>query len=165
MPERRSLWRGSALLVLASTSATRRFLLENAGVSVEPHGPGIDERAVEITGLAPREVARRLAAEKALAVSRLRPERLVLGADQTLACDGRLFHKPSNRADAHDQLTALSGRTHVLHSAFALAQNGTVVHVGGEDARMTMRSRGRWGPAERRCLPGGRHGHPPVRAH
>jgi septum formation protein len=135
----RSLWRGSAPLVLASTSATRRALLESAGVSVETQSPDVDERAVETTGLAPGEVARRLAAEKALAVSRLRPNRLVLGADQTLACDGKLFHKPYDRAGAHDQITALSGRTHILHSAFALAQNGTVVHVGVEDARMTMR--------------------------
>jgi septum formation protein len=139
MPEGRSLWRGSAPLVLASTSATRRLLLESAGVSVETQAPGIDERALEIAGREPRDIARRLAAEKTLAVSRLRPDRLVLGADQTLACDGRLFHKPPDRAAAHDQLMALSGRTHILHSAFALAEHGAVVREGAEDARMTMR--------------------------
>ena len=139
MPEGRSLWRGSAPLVLASTSATRRLLLESAGVSVETQAPGIDERALEIAGREPRDIARRLAAEKALAVSRLRPDRLVLGADQTLACEGRLFHKPAHRAAAHDQLMALSGRTHILHSAFALAEHGAVVREGAEDARMTMR--------------------------
>ena len=139
MPEGQSLWRGSAPLVLASTSATRRLLLENAGVTVETQSPGVNERALETADREPRDIARRLAAEKALAVSRLRPERLVLGADQTLACEGRLFHKPADRAAAHGQLMALSGRTHILHSAFALAQNGIVVHEAVENARMTMR--------------------------
>jgi septum formation protein len=139
MPEGRSLWRGSAPLILASTSATRRLLLENAGVKVETQSPGVDERSVETTFLAPPDVARRLAAEKTVAVSRIRPERLVLGADQTLACEGRLFHKPADRTAAHEQIAALAGRTHILHSAFALAQNGVVVHEAVEDARMTMR--------------------------
>src|SRR5215207_7603841 len=139
MAEGRSLWRGSAPLILASTSATRRLLLESAGVKVETQTPGVDERALETAGREPRDIALRLAAEKALAVSRVRPERLVLGADQTLACEGRLFHKPTDRTAAHDQIAALAGRTHVLHSAFALAQNGVVVHEAVEDARMTMR--------------------------
>jgi septum formation protein len=139
MLEGRSLWRGSAPLLLASTSVTRRLLLESVDLSIETQSPDIDERALETAGREPRAIARRLAAEKALAVSRVRPERLVLGADQTLACEGRLFHKPPDRAAAHDQITALSGRTHILHSAFALAQNGVVVHEGVEDARMTMR--------------------------
>jgi septum formation protein len=139
MPEGRSLWRGSAPLILASTSATRLLLLESAGVKVETQTPGVDERALETAGRGPRDVARRLAAEKALAVSRVRPERLVLGADQTLACEGRLFHKPTDRTAAHDQIAALAGRTHILHSAFALAQNRIVVHEAVEDASMTMR--------------------------
>jgi septum formation protein len=139
MPEGRVFWRGSAPLILASTSATRRLLLESAGLEVETQSPGVDERAVETAGGGPRDIAGRLAAEKALAVSRIRPERLVLGADQTLACEGRLFHKPEDRTAAHDQITALAGRTHILHSAFALAQNGVVVHEAVEDARMTMR--------------------------
>ena len=135
-----SLWRGPAPLLLASTSVTRRMLLESADLTVDTQGPGVDERRVDMAGLAPREVAGRLAAEKALAVSRLRRDRLVLGADQTLACDGRLFHKPADRAAAHAQLMELSGRTHVLHSAFALAHRGSIVQEGIGDARMTMRA-------------------------
>jgi septum formation protein len=138
-----SPWRGAAPLLLASTSATRRMLLEGAGLPVETEAPGIDERALEP---AAREgaasTARRLAAEKALAVSRRRPDRTVIGADQTLACEGALFHKPPDRAAAKEQLAALSGRMHVLHSAFALAEGGAVIHEGASEARMTMRSLG-----------------------
>ena len=115
--------------------------------------------------------------EKALAVSRLRPGRLVLGADQTLACDGQAFHKPADRAAAREQLIALSGRTHVLHSAFALAEAGTLIHTGVDEARMTVRAldgeaidsylrhAGDAALRQRRRLPGGRARHSSVRAH
>lgn len=139
MSDGASIWRGSVPLLLASTSETRRRLLASAGLSVDTQAPHVDERAVEETPADPGETACRLAGEKALAVSRLRPGRLVLGADQTLACDGRAFHKPADRAAAREQLIALSGRTHVLHSVFALAEAGKVVHKGRDDARMTLR--------------------------
>lgn len=136
-----SLWRGEAPLLLASTSPTRRKLLESAGLIVDVQASDVDERAVEAAGAhdGPPALALRLAREKALAVSRRRPERLVVGADQTLACKGKMFHKPLGRAAAGGQLAALSGRTHVLHSAFALAQGGAVLHHGIEGAHMTMR--------------------------
>jgi septum formation protein len=136
-----SLWRGAAPLLLASTSATRRTLLESAGLCVETEAPGIDERAVDMApDESAGEIARRLAAAKAQAVSRRHPERIVIGADQTLACQGALVHKPADRAAAEEQLAALSGRTHALHSAFALAEGGRVVNEGAADARMTMRA-------------------------
>jgi septum formation protein len=81
-----------------------------------------------------------LARQKALVVAGLRPARLVLGADQVLALDAKLFTKPADRAAARTQLRALSGRTHELHSAIAFVRDGAVVfeHVG--TARLTMRS-------------------------
>jgi len=136
------LWRGAAPLLLASTSATRRSLLESAGLRVETEASGIDERAIEQAADAGDAggIARRLAAEKAVAVSRRHPDRIVIGADQTLACEGRLFHKPADRAAAKAQLAALAGRTHMLHSAFAVAQHGVIVRNGAAEARMTLRA-------------------------
>ena len=136
-----SLWRGAAPPLLASTSPTRRLLLESAGLAVETEAPGIDERVIEAAGpREPRDIARRLAGEKAVAVSRRHPDRIVIGADQTLACAGRLFHTPADRAAARGNLADLSGRTHVLHSAFAVAKGGAVVHDDVAKARMTMRA-------------------------
>jgi septum formation protein len=139
---RPSLWRGDAPLLLASTSATRKMLLADAGLSVETESPGVDERAVEAAAsyADPREIARRLAAEKALAVSRRRPDRIVIGADQTLACEGRLFHKPVDRDSAKKQLTALSSRMHLLNSAFAIARQGVVVGESAQVACMSVRA-------------------------
>src|SRR4051794_10466610 len=136
-----SVWLGSAPLLLASTSSTRRMLLECAGLPVEAEAPGVDERAIEAAiGSAPDELSRRLAAEKALALSRRRSSRVVIGADQILAVAGEILHKARDRDDALRQLARLAGRSHTLHTAFAIAQDGRIVHDGSDSARLTMRS-------------------------
>jgi septum formation protein len=138
-----SIWCGRDPLLLASTSATRRALLESIGLPVETEAPGVDERAVEAElqadGAAPVDIARRLASEKAIAVSRRHPERLVLGGDQVLALGLQVFGKPADRAAARTQLLALSGRTHRLHTAVALASGGAVVRELLESPELTMR--------------------------
>ena len=135
-----SVWLGTAPLLLASTSPTRRMLLESAGLPVETEAPGVDERAIEAAGAgAPEELSRRLAAEKALSVSRRQPGRVVVGADQVLELAGEILHKPRGRGDALHQLAQLSGRSHVLHTAFAVARDGRVVEAGADSARLTMR--------------------------
>ena len=138
-----ALWTPSEKLLLASTSATRLALLVSAGLPVETQNSGIDERAVEDAAaheaLDPPSLAARLAAKKALAVSRRHPERVVLGADQVLACGGAVFHKPADRGAAKAHLTALSGRRHALHSAGAIAVGGQVVERFAASAHLTMR--------------------------
>src|SRR6185503_13796829 len=66
--------------------------------------------------------------------------RLVLGADQTLALDDRRFSKPADRPAAREQLAALRGRTHTLHSALALVRGGAVLFEHVDAAHLTMRS-------------------------
>lgn len=141
MPE---LWTPMEKLLLASTSATRLRLLMSAGLMVETQAPGVDERAIEADAqketLDPSVLAARLAAEKALVVSRRNPERVVLGADQVLACDEVVFHKAPNRKAAARKLQALSGKTHFLHSAGAIAIGGKVVEQFDASASLTMRT-------------------------
>jgi septum formation protein len=137
-----SLWLGSDPLLLASRSVARRTLLEAAGVPIEVQPADLDERALE-TGAGsqtPAHVAALLARAKALFVARLRPGRLVLGSDQTLALGADRFTKPADRPAACAQLRALSGRTHELFSAIAFVQDQMVLfeHVG--TARLRMRS-------------------------
>jgi len=136
-----ALWTLPEPLLLASTSAARLALLASAGLIVETQASGVDERAVEEDGKAldPPALARRLAAEKALSVSHRFPERIVLGADQVLACDGAVFHKPADRAAARAHLQKLAGRTHALHSAGALAIGGQVVESFVASAELSMR--------------------------
>jgi septum formation protein len=135
----RSPWTGSAPLLLASTSPTRRLLLESAALPVETASPDVDERALEAAcaGLSPPDLALVLARAKAEAVAVRFPGRVVLGADQVLDCDGTVFHKPADAEAARAQLARLSGRTHALHSAVVLA--GAVRDAFVETARLTLR--------------------------
>ena len=137
-----ALWRAAEPLVLASKSAIRRSVLESAGVPVEIAVADIDERGIEIrSGLTdPGEIAKLLAREKARAVSMVKPGRTVLGADQTLALGERRFSKAPDRAGAREQLKALRGKVHALHSGVAIFRDGNVLFEHVAVARLTMRA-------------------------
>lgn len=136
------MWLASDPLIVASRSAARRALLEAAGVELAVAPADIDERRLEnqAGSQAPGAVALLLAREKAAAVGRLHPARLVLGADQVLALDEQRFAKPADRSAAKTQLLALRGRSHELHSAVVFMADDVVLfeHVGV--ARLTMRA-------------------------
>jgi septum formation protein len=136
-----SLWRGQFPLILASQSRARQTLLANAGIAFEAVPAGIDERAVQQASrlVAPGDIAALLAREKALYVSVRQPGQFVVGADQTLALGTRLFSKPAGRAQAAEQLRALAGRSHELHSTVAVAREGKILFEAATVARMTMR--------------------------
>ena len=128
-------------LILASTSASRRAILDAAGVAFTAIAPDVDEDAAKAAllaaGAGPLDVAAELASLKAIAVSRLLSG-LVIGADQTLELDGALFDKPRDLAEARRTLEALRGRAHRLHSAVAVASGGEVLWSEVVTARLTM---------------------------
>jgi septum formation protein len=136
------LWLADTPLILASRSAIRRTLLETAGVPVEIHPADIDERGIEAKAplQAPVAVAALLAREKAVAIARVMPGRLVLGADQMLSLNGERFSKPSDQAAARSQLAKLRGQTHELYSAIAFARDDAVSFEYVGVARLTMRT-------------------------
>jgi septum formation protein len=136
-----TIWRGTKPLILASQSPARQALLANAGIAFEAIPAAIDERAIELASAlsAPGEIAALLARDKAIFVSAKHPDRFVVGADQTLILGERLFSKPSGRAQAAEQLRALAGQSHELHSAAAVAHDGEILFEGVSIARMTMR--------------------------
>ena len=137
-----ALWLAAEPLLLASKSEIRRMVLANAGIPVEAHPADIDERGIEANAPTrdPGEIAALLAREKARAIAARFPGRLVLGADQTLAFGERRFSKPADRDGAREQLKALRGQTHALHSAIALVRDGAVVFEHRDVARLTMRA-------------------------
>ncbi|GAB1717764.1 MAG: maf protein [Nitrobacter sp.] len=136
-----AVWCEPKPLILASQSRARQVLLANAGLSFETVPAAIDERAIQRnSGLATGgEIAVRLAREKAREVSSRWPGRYVIGADQTLECDGHVFNKPAGRVGAASHLRALSGRTHTLHAGVAIVRDGRLLFEDLSVARMTMR--------------------------
>ena len=139
-----TLWCGKHPLILASQSQARQALLANAGIEFDVIAADIDERAVqEASGLsAPGDIAALLAREKALSVSAQQPGKFVVGADQTLALGFRVFSKPAGRAEAQEQLRALAGHSHQLHSAVAVARDDEILFEAAAIGRMTMRRLG-----------------------
>jgi septum formation protein len=130
-------------LILASASTARAAMLRNAGLDIDIAPARIDEAAIKQSMLAegagPRDLADKLAEFKARHISARYPGRLVLGADQVLVQDGRIFDKPVSRAEARCHLLALRAKPHQLLSAAVVALDGQPVwrHLGM--ARLTMR--------------------------
>lgn len=130
-------------IILASGSPFRKALLANAGVPFTAIPADVDERAIEAplenSGTTPEEVALILAEAKALNVSESHPGALVIGCDQTLSLEGRIFHKPRDKEDARRHLLDLSGKTHQLNSAVVLVRDGGVLWSDVPVALLTMR--------------------------
>lgn len=102
-------------LVLASTSRYRRELLSRLVQDFEVAPPGVDETAS--LGETPGGTAVRLALAKAMAVATGRPGSVVIGSDQVAESAGFRLDKPGTRENAIRQLTMVSGRTAVFHTA------------------------------------------------
>jgi septum formation protein len=135
------MWLAPTPLVLASKSQVRRAVLEAAAIPVEAIPANIDERSIEArAGLkGPANVAMLLAHSKASAVASFMPGCVVLGADQTLALGEERFSKPADRVTARQQLLALRGKTHELHSAVAVVRDQTLLYRTVVSAHLTMR--------------------------
>lgn len=137
-----SLMNSFPRIVLASGSEIRARILRNAGVIFDQRPVRVDEPAIRDALLAeaasPRDIADTLAETKALRGSSRAPDMLVLGADQILELDGRIFAKPGSKEEAAEHLAALQGRTHRLFSALVVCREGQPLwrHIG--EVRLTM---------------------------
>ena len=113
-------------IILASASPRRAALLKQMGIACLVMPADIDETV--LSGESPSHYVLRLAEQKALAiVSKLAGEHAdlpILAADTTVALGNEIFGKPDNNVDAFNMLKKLSGCTHQVHTAIALAFNG-----------------------------------------
>jgi MAF protein len=128
----------SAKIILASGSPRRRQLLTAAGLIFDVIESGIPE--LHADGESPRDYALRMAQEKARAVSLRVPHAIVVGADTIVVCDGAILEKPTSPDDARRMLSTLSGRTHVVITAFALSRGGSIVESAAIESRVTFRA-------------------------
>lgn len=131
-------------LVLASQSKARYHMLRSAGLDFAVQDPDLDEAALQArlrNAMTPADVmAQALAHAKALSIAMRRPDALVIGADQILFCNGKIFSKPDDMQGAKAHLRYLGGKTHHLISAVCLAQKDKVIWSHAERAKLTMRT-------------------------
>ena len=135
---------GRPPLILASSSAARARLLEAAGLAFIIEPAGLDEATMRQAvsgenGLDPQDIAEILARAKAEAVSDIAAGACVIGADQVLVQGNEILAKPDSMEAARRQLLDLSGKTHVLYSAVAIARQGEASWAHTESAKLTMR--------------------------
>ena len=110
------------LLILGSTSRYRRELLQRLRLPFEVLAPQVDE--TPLPGEAPAALALRLAMAKAQAVAALRPDAVVIGADQVADLEGQPIGKPGTHEAAVAQLRQLSGRQAIFQTAVAVVCSG-----------------------------------------
>ncbi|MBA4014237.1 MAG: septum formation protein Maf [Phenylobacterium sp.] len=132
----------SEQIILASKSAARRAVLTGAGVPFEVAVAGVDEDAVKTSMLAqgatPRDVADALAEIKAVKISAGRAG-FVIGSDQTLEFEGKLYDKAESLEAAAERLKTMRGKPHKLHSAVVVAKDGAPIWREIVSATLTMR--------------------------
>ncbi len=125
-------------LILASRSPRRIALLRQIGFNPAIIPPDLDEE--NDLSLSPSENAERLALDKANAIARGIDNGIVIGADTIVDIDGQMLGKPVDRDDAIRMLSLLSGRTHEVHTGFALVDRPSDKRVSGvEVTRVTFR--------------------------
>lgn len=131
----------AALLILASASTARAALLRGAGLSFERRPSAVDEDALKIAlkSQGAEATALALAELKARHIGRQAPERLVIGADQLLDCDGAWLDKTRDRNDAGEQLRLLRGREHRLATAVCVMRDDSCLWSFTGSPRLRMR--------------------------
>lgn len=132
----------SGKIILASKSAARRAVLDGAGVAHTVRVAGVDEdeakTALLAKGASVADIAQALAELKAIKVSHETTD-YVIGADQTLEFEGRLYDKAESLEEARQRLKTLRGKPHMLHAAVVVAKDGAIVWREMVTATLTMR--------------------------
>ena len=108
-------------MILASASPRRRELLTLIAIPHEVIPADVDEslRAGEV----PAAYADRLARQKASTVGHAEPDALTVGVDTIVVIDGEILGKPADEHDAARMLRMLSGRSHEVYTAVAVARD------------------------------------------
>jgi septum formation protein len=122
-------------LILASTSAIRRQMLDAAGVEYEAVKPDADEAELKLGLTSASDIALCLAQAKAVSI----PGEWVIGSDSVVSAGGRLFDKPRDRDEAAEHLRFFSGKEMQLTSAVALASGARLDWSHAETARLQVR--------------------------
>jgi len=128
-------------LILASKSASRRSMLDAAGVEYEAIPANVDERAIEdsLHGASAPEIAEALSVAKAAALAPAHPDRLILGSDSLVVVEGQRFDKPTSRENAAEHLRFFSGKALELHSAAALVRGDSCLWSAPSQALLHVR--------------------------
>jgi len=126
-------------LILASSSGIRKIILEKHNFNILVHAPNVDEEEIKKSLLQENATPKELARLKAVKISEKYKDQIVLGADQVLSLEGRIFNKPKDKKVAKFILKQLSNREHELISSICLAKNGSSIWSYTESSFLKMK--------------------------
>ena len=133
-------------VILASESSTRKKLLKNAGVKFLSRKHNVAESYLKtelmVAKKTNRQIALALAMAKANSISKSFPKDLIIGSDQILVCEKKIFNKPRNRKEAFNQLSLLTGKQHKLLSAVCVVLNQKRLWFCVKTASLRMKKHG-----------------------
>ena len=131
------------MIVLASTSMTRRKMLRRVGLEVTFMTPNLNESEIKTVArektISSCRLALQLAEAKAAAVARTYRKDWIIGADQVLACGNVRIDKAENREEARKILEFLSGQSHELHTATCVMRDAMIQWSYVDTAKLWMR--------------------------
>ena len=131
-------------IILASSSAVRKKILEDNGIKCKVFPSNVDEEPVKKSLLSEKVssevISKNLAELKANKISLKFNEEIVLGADSVIDLEGKLISKPSSRHDALNILMKLNGKTHYLISSVCISKNGMMIWNYTDKAALTMKN-------------------------
>lgn len=104
-------------IILASASPRRAQILSQIGFHFKTVPSAVEEI---VTNHDPVKVAKELALKKATEIAESYPDQIVIGADTVVFIDHKILGKPASEEDAQEMLRLLSGKTHVVYTAFAI---------------------------------------------
>ena len=130
-------------IILASASGIRLRILNDFGFNVKVEVANIDEDEIKNSLLAEKfssfDISRALAETKSRKISSKINDQIVLGADQVLDLEGKIFSKPDNMELAVSLLNRLSGKKHSLFSSICLSKNGSTIWMHTEQVVLKMK--------------------------
>lgn len=131
-------------LILASQSHGRKTMLQNVGLEFLSMPADLEEEEIVAQMLqqneSPDSIAKSLACKKAEHISQQKPGALVIGSDQILDCNGAILSKAETPEEAKEKLQSLSGQSHKLISAAAIACDGEILWCDVDEATLSMRA-------------------------
>tara|TARA_B100000212_G_scaffold2858_1_gene2094 strand:- start:2528 stop:3130 length:603 start_codon:yes stop_codon:yes gene_type:complete len=130
-----------ASIILASSSRSRRKILSDSGVKYKSIKPLVDEEYLKkgFKG-STKKLALMLAEKKALSVSKMHKDTIVIGADQVLSFKGKVFNKPKTIEEAEKNLKLFKNKTHYLDSATVIAYNDKIIWRNEQSPKMKLRN-------------------------
>tara|TARA_B000000532_G_C18809591_1_gene380771 strand:+ start:326 stop:928 length:603 start_codon:yes stop_codon:yes gene_type:complete len=130
-------------IILASKSKVRKEILEKNFIDCKVIASNLDEEPIKESliknGASPELISKNLAELKAIKISNLNSNHIVLGADSVIDLENNIISKPKNRDEALEILKKLNGKEHQLISSVSLVKNGTMIWNYTDKAKLTMK--------------------------